>query len=116
MASYSVLPGDLWLVLGSPPSRKRITSVERLRGLTFETPATYLPSHLRRNLKFLYGSNRFGLTGNSAMRSSSSEQTGSVPNDVTQPLRLTLSCSAARRRWRDPQSRRLPGPGAATPV
>src|SRR5580693_6936530 len=39
-----------------------MTSVERLRGLTFETPTTYFPSHLRRNLKFLYGSTRVGFT------------------------------------------------------
>src|SRR5580765_5730157 len=30
-------------------------------------PATYLPSHLTRNLKFLYGSNRVALTVNWAM-------------------------------------------------
>src|SRR5580658_3507888 len=56
IGSYSVRPGDLWLVLGSPPLRCSTTSVVRFSGLTFETPATYLPSHFRRNLKFLYGS------------------------------------------------------------
>src|SRR3990172_4401601 len=66
MASYSVRPGDLRLVLGSPPSRCLTTSVVRLRPLTLLTPATYLPSHLTRNLKFLYGSNRLGLTLNCA--------------------------------------------------
>ena len=32
------------------------------------TPATYLPSHLTRNLKFLYGSKRWAFTLNCAMR------------------------------------------------
>src|SRR6266516_6863657 len=59
-ASYSVRPGDLRLVLGSPPSRCFTTSVVRLRPPTLLTPATYFPSHLTRNLKFLYGSNRCG--------------------------------------------------------
>src|ERR1017187_7104403 len=67
MASYSVRPGDLWLLLGSPPSPKRMTSVERRGGVTLEKPATYFPSHLTRNLKFLYASNRLGLAGNIAM-------------------------------------------------
>src|SRR5436309_11455282 len=66
-ASYSVRPGDLRLLLGSPPSRCFTTSVVRLRALHLLTPATYLPSHLTRNLKFLYGSKRLGLTVNSAM-------------------------------------------------
>src|SRR6266542_4062914 len=66
-ASYSVRPGDLRLVLGSPPSRCLTTSVVRFRALIFEMPATYFPSHLRRNLKFLYGSNRDVLTANVAM-------------------------------------------------
>src|SRR5213078_5306530 len=68
IASYSVRPGDLRLLLGSPPSRCLTTSVVRLRPVTLLTPATYLPSHLTRNLKFLYGSNRCGLfTVNSAI-------------------------------------------------
>src|SRR3954470_11620972 len=62
MASYSVRPGDLRLELGSPPSRCLTTSVVRLSALHLLTPATYFPSHLRRNLKFLYGSNRCALT------------------------------------------------------
>src|SRR5215470_1372041 len=61
IASYSVRPGDLRLLLGSPPSRCLTTSVVRLSAPTLLTPATYLLSHLTRNLKFLYGSNRCGL-------------------------------------------------------
>src|SRR6266568_9436751 len=61
-ASYSVRPGDLRLLLGSPPSRCLTTSVVRLSEPTLLTPATYRPSHLTRNLKFLYGSNRVVLT------------------------------------------------------
>src|SRR6516164_11618116 len=64
IASYSVRPGDLRLLLGSPPSRCLTTSVVRLNELHLLMPATYLPSHLTRNLKFLYGSNRLGLTVN----------------------------------------------------
>src|SRR5918994_1451264 len=60
MASYFVRPGDRRLVLGSPPSRCSTTSVVRLRALTLLIPATGLPSHKRRNLKFLYGSSRRG--------------------------------------------------------
>src|SRR5215472_13505625 len=67
MGSYSVRPGDLRLLLGSPPSRCLTTSVVRLSPPTLLTPATYLPSHFTRNLKFLYGSNRCGLTLNCAM-------------------------------------------------
>src|SRR5208282_2324186 len=58
MASYLFRPGDLWDVEGSPPSRCSTTSVVRLNELTLLTPATYLPSHFTRNLKFLYGSLR----------------------------------------------------------
>src|SRR3989337_2524689 len=64
--SYSVRPGDLWLVLGSPPSRCDTTSVVRRRALILLTPATYRPSHLILNLKFLYGSKRCGFTLNCA--------------------------------------------------
>src|SRR6266478_3758958 len=60
-------PGELRLVLGSPPSRCSTTSVVRPSPPTLLTPATYLPSHFTRNLKFLYGSNRCGLTLNCAM-------------------------------------------------
>src|SRR5205814_10282775 len=67
MASYSVRPGDLRVLLGSPPSRCLTTSVVRFRPPTLLTPATYLPSHFTRNLKFLYGSNRVALTLNWAM-------------------------------------------------
>src|SRR2546422_518655 len=67
IASYSVRPGDLRLLLGSPPSRCLTTSVVRFSALHLLTPATYLPSHFRRNLKFLYGSKRWGLTLNCAM-------------------------------------------------
>src|SRR5262245_33793777 len=67
MASYSVRPGDFRLLLGSPPSRCLTTSVVRLRPPTLLTPATYLPSHLTRNLKFLYGSRRVAFTLNCAM-------------------------------------------------
>src|SRR3954468_16895847 len=67
MASYSVRPGDLRDVLGSPPSRCFTTSVVRLSAPILCTPATYLPSHFTRNLKFLYGSNRCALTLNCGM-------------------------------------------------
>src|SRR5690242_8096512 len=70
MASNSLRPGDLRLVEGSPPSRCFTTSVVRLSPVTLLTPATYCPSHFTRNLKFLYGSKRFVLTVNSAIRSS----------------------------------------------
>src|ERR1051326_7443646 len=66
-ASYLVRPGDLRPVLGSPPSRCSTTSVERLSAPILLMPATYRPSHLTRNLKFLYGSKRVGFTVNSAM-------------------------------------------------
>src|SRR5215831_14468478 len=64
MGSYSVRPGDLRLVLGSPPSRCLTTSVVRFSIPHLLTPATYFPSHLIRNLKFLYGSKRCWLTVN----------------------------------------------------
>src|SRR5215467_13276429 len=64
IASYSVRPGDLRELDGSPPSRCFTTSVERFNVPTLLTPATYLPSHLTRNLKFLYGSKRVALTVN----------------------------------------------------
>src|SRR5436190_6040734 len=60
IASYSVRPGDLRVLLGSPPSRCFTTSVVRFSDPILLTPATYLPSHLILNLKFLYGSNRCG--------------------------------------------------------
>src|ERR1041384_4415185 len=62
--SYSVRPGDLRLLLGSPPSRCLTTSVVRFNALTLLTPATSLLSHRTRNLKFLYGSNRCAFTAN----------------------------------------------------
>src|SRR5215212_1907391 len=71
IASYFVRPGDLWVVLGLPPSRCSTSSVERLRADTLLTPATYRPSHRTRNLKFLYGSNRVGFTLNCATEASS---------------------------------------------
>src|SRR3954447_20575332 len=64
IASNSERPGDLRDVLGSPPSRCLTTSVVRFSIETLLTPATYRPSHLTRNLKFLYGSKRVGLTLN----------------------------------------------------
>src|SRR6185369_8027881 len=70
IGSYSVLPGDLRLVDGSPPSRCLTTSVVRLRALILLTPATKRPSHFTRNLKFLYGSNRCGFTLNCTALSS----------------------------------------------
>src|SRR5215510_1945301 len=70
IASYSVRPGDLRLLEGSPPTRCLTTSVVRLSEPTLLMPATYLPSHLTRNLKFLYGSKRVALTVNWAMVSS----------------------------------------------
>src|SRR5262245_50466465 len=62
IASYLVRPGDLRLVLGSPPSRCSTISVVRLSPPHLLMPATYRPSHLTRNLKFLYGSKRFAFT------------------------------------------------------
>src|SRR3954454_18471394 len=63
IASYFVRPGDLWLLLGSPPSRCSTISVVRLSALTLLTPATYpFGPHFTRNLKFLYGSKRIGFT------------------------------------------------------
>src|SRR6185503_5076011 len=79
IASYSVRPGDLRLLLGSPPSRCLTTSVVRLRPVTLLTPATYLPSHLTRNLKFLYGSNRCALTVNWATGTSPFSQSQAPP-------------------------------------
>src|SRR5437879_7238027 len=64
MASNSVRPGDLRLLDGSPPSRCFTTSVVFFRPPILLTPATYLPSHFTRNLKFLYGSKRCVLTLN----------------------------------------------------
>src|SRR6266496_3556687 len=71
MASNSVRPGDLRLLLSSPPSRCLTTSVVRLKALTLLIPATYRPSHFTRNLKFLYGSRRVALTVNWATSPSS---------------------------------------------
>src|SRR5437870_3115076 len=68
IASNSVRPGDLRLLEGSPPSRCFTTSVVRLSIPHLLTPATYLPSHLTRNLKFLYGSKRCALAVNCAIR------------------------------------------------
>src|SRR6185437_8752007 len=65
IASYSVRPGDLRLLLGSPPCRCETTSVVRFSAPILLTPATYRPSHFARNLKFLYGSKRDALTVNS---------------------------------------------------
>src|SRR5882672_10157286 len=70
IASNSVRPGDLRLELGSPPSRCFTTSVVFFRPPTLLTAATYFPSHLMRNLKFLYGSKRCELTLNRAIASS----------------------------------------------
>src|SRR5215210_6804661 len=67
IGSYFERPGDFRDVLGSPPSRCSTTSVVRLSAEHLLTPATYLLSHLTRNLKFLYGSNRCGLTVNWAI-------------------------------------------------
>src|SRR3954463_2393099 len=64
IASNSVRPGAFRDELGSPPSRCFTTSVVRLSDETLLTPATYWPSHFTRNLKFLYGSKRVGLTVN----------------------------------------------------
>src|SRR5262249_62325438 len=71
IASYLVIPGDLRLALGSPPSRCSMTSVVRLSALTREIPATCLPFHFTRNLKFLEGSYRCLLTVNFALCASS---------------------------------------------
>src|SRR6266404_2599373 len=76
MASYSVRPGDLRLLEGSPPSRCLTTSVVRFSALTLLMPATYFPSHFTRNLKFLYGSKRVALTLNWAMILLSFESVG----------------------------------------
>src|SRR5690349_5381395 len=66
IASNVVRPGDFRTLLGSLPSRCSTTSVERRKPLFLLTPATTLLSHFTRNLKFLYGSRRDGLTLNSA--------------------------------------------------
>src|SRR3954468_1545366 len=84
IASNSVRPGDLRLLLGSPPSRCLTTSVVRLSALTLLTPATYLPSHLTLNLKFLYGSKRWALTVNWAM-------VGSLTSGVVGPSDVDLA-------------------------
>src|SRR3990172_6341045 len=68
IGSNSVRPGVFRLELGSPPARTWETAVTRLSALILLTPATYLPSHLTRNLKFLYGSNLFGLTVNGGIQ------------------------------------------------
>src|SRR5579863_216614 len=67
MASYLFRPTDLCDVLGSPPLRCSTTSVVRFRALHLLMPATYCPSHLRRYLKFLYGSRRCGFAGKIAI-------------------------------------------------
>src|SRR5207237_9258442 len=64
IGSYSVRPGDLRLLLGSPPSRCLTTSVLRFKPPTLLIQATYFPSHFTRNLKFLYGSHCCGFTRN----------------------------------------------------
>src|SRR6266545_1371546 len=71
IASNSVRPGDLRLLFGSPPCRCRTTSVVRFRAVILLTPATNRPSHLMRNLKFLYGSKRCVFTANSGIGASS---------------------------------------------
>jgi hypothetical protein len=77
-------------VVRDGPSRSgwRLASVIRRSGLTDEMPATYLPSHFTRNLKFLYGSKRCVLTANSAIRTSFGfvvEQHDSVIDDLGRP-------------------------------
>src|SRR6185503_6092624 len=64
IASNSVLPGDLRVLLGSFPSRCLTTSVVFFSPLTLLIPATgvVLPSQKTRNLKFLYGSRRWDVT------------------------------------------------------
>src|SRR5438270_11753735 len=64
IGSYSVRPGDLRVLLGSPPSRCLTPSVPRYKPPTLLIPATYFPSHFSQNLKLLHGSNRCGLTLN----------------------------------------------------
>src|ERR1700738_4151315 len=71
MASNFCRPGDLCDVEGSPPLRCSTTSVVRFSAPTLLTPATYLPSHFTRNLKFLYGSKRCALTLKEAITLSS---------------------------------------------
>src|ERR1700757_5387936 len=56
IASYSVRPGDLRLLDGSPPSRCFTTSVVRFSPLTLLIPAPYFPSHFTRDLQLLLGS------------------------------------------------------------
>src|SRR5215469_10134320 len=66
--SYLVLPGDLRLPKESPPSRYLTISVACAGPtLSLFMPATYLPSHFNRNLKFLYGSDRCGFALNPGM-------------------------------------------------
>src|SRR5258708_40292151 len=69
IASYFVRPGDLCAVEGSPPQRCSITSIVRFKLLILLTAATYWLFHFKRNLKFLYGSNRVGFAGNIAITS-----------------------------------------------
>src|SRR5487761_1072690 len=90
MGSKAVMPGDRRSRLGSPPSRWSTTSVVRRSALIFDTPATYRPSHFTRNLKFLYGSNRVGFTGNSTMTASSE----SLPAEIA---RLSIEGLSASR-------------------
>src|SRR5260370_39733100 len=60
IGSYSVRPGSLKLVAGSPPSRCLITSVVRFSPVILLTPTIgwRLPLNETRNRKFLYGSPR----------------------------------------------------------
>src|SRR5437879_7617292 len=67
IGSYSVRPGDLRLLLGSPPSRCLTPSVLRFTPPTLLIPATYFLSHLTRYLKLLYGPNGCGFRLNSAI-------------------------------------------------
>src|SRR6516164_4929199 len=101
MASYLVVPGDLRLPLGSPPSRCSITSVVRLSALIRETPAMYLPSpklkssriEVTRALKMCHGMgaiafgySRFWLGGKSR------ENTGCSMNFLGSYVQNWLTC------------------------
>ena len=55
IASYSVRPGDLRLLLGSPPSRCLTTSVVRLSALTLLTPGDVFAVPFDAELEVLVG-------------------------------------------------------------
>src|SRR5438132_1852455 len=88
----------------------RPTVAGLVSGEVLSTPATYLPSHLIRNLKFLYGSNRLGLRVNSVRaaprvwrldRYAHSRKTLSMPT-ISERLQGTVAVT-----WRGACTRRV---------